>query len=395
MNDPHGIVFDGTRYHATFQHVPDALTWRADIRWGHAVSDDLVHWQVRDDVLAPLPDEVGCWSGSIVLAERPLLFYTRPTPGDWSRGLAVLAEGDATLTRWERAGVVVDGPPDDRFRDVRDPQVRRAGDGWRMTLGAGWVGVGGAALQYSSDDGIVWAFDGVLASRAWDAAEEQPTGEVWECPQLLEVDGQWVLIVSAMDLAHEVVDAVLYAVGDYDGRTFTPRRWGRFGHDRTVYATTTFRDADGRACAMSWLRDLPMVEGQPWNGTQSLVHVLRVVDDRLVVMQHPNLDPIIAVEDPAWRCTIPVEQVRHGGLSVDVDDADRGWSLTLDFDAHLLHVTVDDAVTMVADLLHEEPGELDIVVDAGIAEITWSGGEGVYVVAVPDLEPDRIDVTRW
>ena len=393
MNDPHGIVFDGTRYHAHFQAVPDSLEWRSDIRWGHAVSEDLVHWTTLDDALEPTAGEVGCWSGSVVLAAEPMLYYTRPTPGDWSRGAVVLALGDHALAHWTRAGVVVPGPPDERFRDVRDPQVRRDDDGWHMTLGAGWVGVGGAALQYVSDDGLTWTYDGVLASRAWDADEDFPTGEVWECPQLLEVDGHWVLLVSAMDLAHEVVDEVLYAVGDYDGHVFSPRRWGRFGHGRMVYATSTFRDAEGRPCAMSWLRGLPRDDGQDWNGAQSLVHVLHVVDDRLVVAQHPALDPVIAVEDPAWRCTVAVDA--PGGVAIEVDEEERGWTLVLDFEALALHVTIDGAITYAADLRREGDGELDIVVDAGIAEVTWSAGEGVYEFPVPDLDPVRIDVATW
>jgi hypothetical protein len=62
----------------------------------------------------------------------------------------------------------------------------------------------------------------------------------------------------------------------------------------------------------------------------------------------------------------------------------------------VLHVSYDDELTYVADLRSDEPqGTLDVVVDAGIAEVMWSGGEGVYAFTVPDLDPDRIDVTTW
>ena len=60
MNDPHGIVFREGRYHLFFQHLPDSLVWRTDIRWGHAVSDDLVHWEQLPDALSPDEDEDGC-----------------------------------------------------------------------------------------------------------------------------------------------------------------------------------------------------------------------------------------------------------------------------------------------------------------------------------------------
>ncbi|MDQ1626047.1 MAG: beta-fructofuranosidase, partial [Actinomycetota bacterium] len=43
-NDPHGIVYDGARYHLFFQYNPVATVWAPAIHWGHAVSDDLVTW---------------------------------------------------------------------------------------------------------------------------------------------------------------------------------------------------------------------------------------------------------------------------------------------------------------------------------------------------------------
>lgn len=396
QNDPHGIVaVDGT-YHLFFQYVPGSTEWRSDLSWGHAVSTDLLHWQELAPALDPL-DEVGCWSGSVVIDAdgTPCLFYTSPSEGEWGRGRVVLARGNADLSQWTRAGVVIDGPPGEEFFDFRDPQVRRDGDVWRMTIGAGWRGVGGCALQYHSDDLEHWEYDGVLAARAADELDPLFTGTVWECPQFLQVDGQWVLLVSAMDTDQATLAEVLYAIGDYDGHRFQPRTWGRFGHARNVYATTTFRDADGHPCAMSWLRGLDQ-PGQPWAGEQSLAHRLYVVDDRLVVEQHPGLDPVVAVEDPAWRLTIDVEDAGRGSFCVDVDDDDTGWSLVLDWDAGLLHITVDDAVTYAADLRCDtREGVLDLVVDAGIAEITWSGGEGVYVAAVPDIDPERVDVTTF
>ncbi len=147
---------------------------------------------------------------------------------------------------------------------------------------------------------------------------------------------------------------------------------------------------------MSWLRELPRTPEQAWAGEQGLVHRLHVVDDRLVLEQHPHLDAIIAATVPAWRFTVELEDAASGGFVMDVDDEDQGWSLVLDWDAQVLHVSYDDELTYVADLRSDAVrGTLDVVVDAGIAEVMWSGGEGVYAFTVPDLDPDRIDVTTW
>ena len=53
INDPLGLTFHDGRYHLFFQYVPGSTEWAADQRWGHATSDDLLHWTERPVALAP------------------------------------------------------------------------------------------------------------------------------------------------------------------------------------------------------------------------------------------------------------------------------------------------------------------------------------------------------
>jgi beta-fructofuranosidase len=68
LNDPNGLVRWNGRYHVFYQYNPGG-PYHATIHWGHAVSDDLVHWRDEPVALTPSPDgpdRDGCWSGCTV-----------------------------------------------------------------------------------------------------------------------------------------------------------------------------------------------------------------------------------------------------------------------------------------------------------------------------------------
>ena len=79
MNDPNGLIFFRGQYHAFFRHYPHAPSW-GQMHWGHAVSDDLLHWKELPIALypdQPYEDDGGCFSGSAVEKDgRLYLFYT-------------------------------------------------------------------------------------------------------------------------------------------------------------------------------------------------------------------------------------------------------------------------------------------------------------------------------
>jgi len=79
MNDPNGLCHFGGRYHAFFQYNPHAPHW-GTMHWGHAASEDLVHWRQAETALFPDMDyenEGGCFSGSALEVDGELhLFYT-------------------------------------------------------------------------------------------------------------------------------------------------------------------------------------------------------------------------------------------------------------------------------------------------------------------------------
>lgn len=399
MNDPHGIVFDGTRWHAFYQYVPHSTSWASDLEWGHQVSPDLVAWQEVDAAVKPAPGELGCWSGSVVFDTdgTPMMFMTVPRQEEWGVGTVVALRGSADLMTWTRieGNPLIDGPVAGHgFYDFRDPNVRRDGDGWKMVIGAGIRDEGGAALQYSSPDLLRWTFDGVLATRSSAATEPVVTGTVWECPQFIEVDGRWVLIVSSMDHAEGAAQLLVlrYAIGDYDGTSFTAESWGTFCHSPAGYATTTFRDRTNRPCSMTWVKEVGNTApaGSPWASAQSIVSVLSIVDGRLVLTPHPDFDAHLPTrvgfdladaelaEDVVgpWRLTVnPTADLR-----VDVQ-GEHPWTLAVE--GSMVRATAANGDTLFTAPLPAGDGPLDIIVDADICEVFWPAGEGWTVARVP------------
>jgi beta-fructofuranosidase len=413
-NDPHGIVHVGDRYHMFFQYNPDGVAWHQACHWGQATSDDLIVWSETDVALSPEEGEIGCWSGSAVVdPDGPVLAYTRIAHDDWGRGAVALARPSLPMAGWVRAPhhSVLDGPPEGmEIIAFRDPQIRPRGDGWVAVIGAGIVGHGGCALQYGvSTDLTEWRFEGVLASRANEERVPVWSGKVWECPQFLQVDGHWVLLVSVWE--DDVLHNVVYAIGDYDGSAFQPRTWGTFSHGPQLYATTTFADADASPVAMSWLREVDNLapEGSPWCSAMSLPHRLSVRDGKLHVSQHPALDDRLPVQllrtrlsaatatdvdvpaEAPWRLTAKLQT--GGQLTADVASAEGGWSISVDTATGLAMIErADGHVLMTIPGRAGVDGVVDVVVDADILEITWSVAEGVGAVRVPTLREATVKI---
>jgi len=358
LNDPYGVTFHDGRYHLFFQHVPDGVAWRPQVHWGHAVSDDLVHWTELPHALAPGDGDDGIWSGSVVRTEagEGRIFYTSVRSESWRLGAVRTARpGDADWVEWHKSDVVAVPPDDLDLVEFRDPFVLREEGGWRMVVGAGALDGTGLVLSWTSADLETWRYDGVLASRSGSEVDPVWTGTAWECPQLFPLGGSWVLVVSVW--AEDVTRFEAYAVGDLVEGRFVARAWHRLTYGPAHYAGSAFVDQQGQRCLLHWLRGVADPSGR-WAGAHSVPHVLRLDGDRVVAEPHPAVTGAVQ----------PVLPGRH----YDLGDA----SLQLDRD----EVTVRTGADSFTVPCHDGPVQL--LVDGQVVEVFGPQGVAGFVVGL-------------
>jgi beta-fructofuranosidase len=382
------VTWDGDRYHLFYQAVPGRVTWAPNCHWGHATSRDLIEWTEHEHALVPQPYEVGCWSGSVVAdgVNAPTIFYTRVAGDDWGQGRVAVAHGGKDLRTWSTGpdDVVVEPPHlDVGVHAFRDPFVLRTGDEWVMLVGAGFDDGSAGILQYRSADLREWAYEGVICERAGGAEDEVWTGALWECPQLVEIGGRWVLIVSVWDA--DVLYYVAAAIGSYDGHRFVPERWQQLTHGRSAYALSSFRDREGRPCAFSWLREEPQNDPDlvARAGAHSLPAVLDVsAAGRIVLRPHPNVDqrrrPLFSMGGQdvlrfAASGAVDLEVPTAAGLEMRVAQG----ALTLRQQSDGLRV---ERVGLPDEFLPQPaPSDaLRVVVDADLVEVFGADAYGAY-----------------
>ena len=244
INDPNGLVWQAGRWHLFFQRNPESNVW-GNMTWGHAVSDDLLHWEQLEDALHP--DSLGTmFSGSAVIDRRNsagfgddtmLIFYT--AAGEFvdpsakhTQCLAYSLDGGNTLKKFDANPVIpwMEGANRDT-KVVWHPQS----DSWIMAL-------------YLKDDRYC-----LLRSpdaKNWERFQDITLPGVTECPdffQLEDDEGVFYWIFWGADGK--------YLLGTFDGDHFDPItdaivcEQGKNG-----YAAQTWSNApDGRCIQISWM----------------------------------------------------------------------------------------------------------------------------------------------
>ena len=302
LNDPNGLCYFNGKYHAFFQHYPNATVWTAPLYWAHVTSDDLIHWEEQPMGLTPdqsYESTGGCFSGSAFIKDgKAYFFYTAVGDGDVQTQCLATSEDGITLKKYEGNPIIDERPVDPTGRDFRDPKVFEWTDGtYRMVCGTGHEGYA-AVLLYKSSDLYNWEYVGPIF-------ETREMGPVLECPDLYPLEDKWVLCFSRMDQPQ----TVQYVVGTFDGEHFTAESVQKPEIGPNYYAPQSFEDEKGRRIVMAWMTPW----GQPEDtdgvrcGCLTLPRVASLKNGKLCFEPVEEAASLLVEEDP--HVTIP----RGGG----------------------------------------------------------------------------------
>ncbi len=276
MGDPNGAMMWQGKYHLFYQYNPDE-SFNCDERmhWGHARSDDLVHWQDLPIAIAPepgKPDGRGCYSGHAVVVDgKPTIFYYGRGGGNC---IATSDDDMLTWTKYPGNPIIPHPPKGTAVWRAWDPCAWKEGDTW-YSLSGGNINDKDTAFLFESKDFIHWQYLHPLYE----------PGDETDCsvPSFVPFATDRYLLTFA---SHP--RGAQYYIGTYKDHRFYPEIHGRFTFDQcnlecgNFYAPITMADDHGRLLMYGWITDGLSEAGQRqlgWSGVMCLPRVLSPADD--------------------------------------------------------------------------------------------------------------------
>ncbi|MBQ6695626.1 MAG: glycoside hydrolase family 32 protein [Lachnospiraceae bacterium] len=388
MNDPNGLVYKDGLYHMYFQYNPYDIIWN-NMSWGHAVSEDLLHWKQLDTVL--FPDENGTMfsgcgmgndQGALELPKDALLFFYTAAGGtnEWSDGkeftqrLAYSVDGGQTLQKLDSPYIPTIGS----CKENRDPKVF-----WHAATQA-YI----CALWLEGNDFAVLCSEDL---KEWTLTDRFSLEGAWECPDLLKVTGE----SGEEKWLYWSADGY-YFWGEFDGYRFRTDGQRHCAYmNKNAYAAQTYSGVEGRIVSVPWLR-LPN-RGRNYTGVMGLPRefTFRYEGEECVLVQKPVKEllqirekqqelneKVVCVGQKPGEVYLLELELPTDGVFLEIECA----ALTLSYDqrAGLLQVR-EEQYPVGADRTR-----LSLLVDAQVLELSMD--EGVKL-GMFELEPQETGAT--
>ena len=411
MNDINGSYYQDGLYHIFYQFNPASTGTGAgfDMHWGHAVSKDLVHW--KEWPVALFPNDVGlCYSGTTVMQQQPIpgvnegvklpapaLFFAATWP--FSQHLATTPDGGRIWKRYAGNPVVPNMGKGDR-----DPKViwHAASQHYVMVLYVGGEEEEGYHFLRSKDL-IKWEQTSVLPN--W-----------FECPEFVPVksalNGEDLMLLygcyrTPNDAPEKVAKRSCYQLGRFDGQTFTPTTKPRNAHlGPSFYAALVFQnEPTGRPVMMGWASGTKF-PGEPFNQCASLplLMQMKAINGEDTLCFEPAVEINALRGEPLLKisnATTAEAQTKLATLAKDtaLDVIVRfrpAASSQLNVTIRNIALAYDAATKTINrghlnNLIHTgESIDARFLIDRGIVESFWNGGEAAYSIASLHTDPGPV-----
>ena len=314
LNDPNGLCYWQGRWHLFYQGYPPEDAGR--VHWGHAVSDDLVHWRDLPYAIYPYQEE-SCYSGTaLVEADRVIAMYHGTKLGNM-----VATSSDALLLNWEKVGdgAVIPLPKADETLPytVFDPCIWREGDAY-YALSGGWLPDGPAKkairanFLFRSRDLAQWEYlHPFIEDDHYTVVNDDGA-----CPYFWPIGGG-----KHIFLMYSHMTGGQYLLGDYDTSRdkFVVTDGGLFNFGPStpsgLHAPSAVPDGKGGVVVI-----FNMNQGMPtrgWNQIMTLPRLLTLDDDdRLLQQPAGDIESLRYDHQRAEAMTLPAnEEVLLDGIS--------------------------------------------------------------------------------
>ena len=233
INDPNGLCYHDGKYQIFYQWNP-AECKHLNKHWGYTETADFVNYSIPQLALAPVDDfdRNGCYSGSARSRNGKLeILYTANLKDAqnirYPRQVLAAKNSDGTFTKKK---IAVDDVPKGYTTHFRDPYLFTHSGRSFFIIGAQRENLTGCALIYEEIGGN-WILRGELKTDYTDF------GYMWECPNLISVDGRDVLVFCPQGIApqgHKYNN--LYQAGYLIGK---------FNPDTLEFVHGDFQELDG------------------------------------------------------------------------------------------------------------------------------------------------------
>ncbi|GLJ07563.1 hypothetical protein SUGI_0069740 [Cryptomeria japonica] len=293
MNDPNAPFFYKGYYHLFYQYNPLSAKWGL-IRWGHAVSRDLINWEHLPGA-ALYPDKWydinGAWSGSATFLQEggaPVILYTGKTNESIQvTNMAVPKDpSDPLLRDWKK---VAENPvmmPEGKINSssFRDPTTAWLGSDnkWRVLVGNKRdKQKRGMDLIYKSKDLKKW----VKAKHPLHSAKHIG---MFECPDFypVSIHGNDGLLKYVLKNSLDDSKVDYYTVGRYfpkldryvpDNGSVEGPNGLRYDYGKFYASKTFYDDYKGRRILWGWINESDSVADDIIKGWASVQGIPRVV----------------------------------------------------------------------------------------------------------------------